>query len=132
VSRRLAFLARGIGILGILVGTGLVLASWAVALPSYEVARVVVPQLVFSEPLIWFGMALLFTPTLARLIAESRATGGADDDHYASAAYVTCPECAQLVRVSLHRCPYCGEDLTGKAARLASSRQIIPNTAPPK
>jgi len=117
MSHRLALLARLLGIAGLLGGVYLVLASWALAVPAYEVTRIVVPQLVFSEPLIWFGLALLLAPTLARLIAEERTDGalsthGPSASDYDSYAYVQCPECEQLVRVDLGRCPFCGERLT--------------------
>ena len=122
MSKRLALLARLLGIAGLLGGVVLVLASWALATPAYEVARAVVPRLIFSEPLIWLGLALLLSPTFARLMAQEDARGalhahGVSASGYDSVAYVQCPECEQLVRLDLERCPYCGERISGMSGR---------------
>ena len=118
MSRPMALVARLLGAIGLAGGVYLVLATWAVTLPAYAVARVVVPQLFFSEPLIWFGLALLLSPTLAHLVAQAAEDGAMQgEDRCAAAAYVHCPECELLVRVGHDHCPYCGEPLKGPGAR---------------
>ena len=118
MSRPMALVARLLGAIGLVGGVYLVLATWAGTLPAYAVARLVVPQLFFSEPLIWFGLALLLSPTLAHLVAQGAEDGATrGEDRCAAAAYVHCPECELLVRVGYDHCPYCGEPLKGPAAR---------------
>jgi len=118
MSHRMTILARTAGAIGIAGGVLLTWAAWAVTLPTIEVSRLVVPQLLVTEPLVWLGVSLVLSPSLARLLAE-RAADTATTRLADSAAYINCPECEQLVRVSADHCPYCGEPLVGPPARHA-------------
>ena len=70
--------------------------------------KTALPGLIATEPLIWFGFALILATNLYRRIAQAQTRR---DTAYVGYAYINCPECDSLAPVSSTRCPLCGAQL---------------------
>lgn len=66
------------------------------------------PRLALTEPLIWFGVALLLT---AQVVGRYTRLAAASEHSSDRGAFVACPTCDHLVPVSLRRCPLCHAQL---------------------
>ena len=71
-------------------------------------ADLVLPKLLPTDPFVWLGVGLVLTPSVYQRLTRHAA---ADDPSYAGYAYVECPECRHVVRMSAKRCPQCDAEL---------------------
>lgn len=128
MTKRAALLIRLAGVIAIFGGVHYAFASWVEATGGFAGARLfdlaaspagmafageltgtlradlLLPKLLLTDPFIWLGVGLVLTPSVYQRLTRHAA---ADDPAYAGYAYVECPECRQVVRMSAKRCPQC-------------------------
>jgi hypothetical protein len=147
MSRRTSLLCTCLGLMSALAGVIAGWHAWAAASPTFAStaegalgtpasapglatealvsnvgARALLPSHLASEPLIWLGLFLLFTPPLLRRLGASRPRR---DPSFAAYDVSRCPECQSLVDFSSRNCPICG------AAQPAVRRAVRPSTPSP-